>query len=72
MVVSLWAAGNGKADKTPVHLIKAWEADLHKWLDVNRPEIGQSIARNKDIAPEIVDALSVALDDFNKSWQPPA
>jgi hypothetical protein len=37
----------------------------------SRPEIGQSILRTKDLAPEIVDSLSVALDDFNQGWTPP-
>jgi F-type H+-transporting ATPase subunit alpha len=71
-VISLWAVGNGKLDKVTVPHVKAWEADAHKWMDDNHPEICQSILRNKDLAPEIIDSLSVALDEFNKAWAPPA
>jgi F-type H+-transporting ATPase subunit alpha len=70
-VMSLWAAGAGKLDKIPVQYIKKWEADMHAYMDANHPEIGQSILRTKDLSPEIIDALSVAIDDFNASWQPP-
>jgi hypothetical protein len=44
---------------------------MHAFMDANRPEIGQSIMRTKDLAPEVVDSLSVAMDDFNNTWSPP-
>ncbi len=71
-VMSLWAVGNGKLDAVPVHQVKVWEADMHKWMDSNNAEIGQSILRSKDLQPEIIDSLSVALDTFNSSWTAPA
>lgn len=70
-VMSLWAAGAGKLDKIPVQYVKQWEAAMHAYMDANHPEIGQSILRTQDLSPEIIDALSVAIDDFNASWQPP-
>lgn len=72
MVISLWAAGNGYVDKVPVEHVKTWEADMHAYMDSAQPEIGQSIMRTKDLAQETIDALRIALDDFNKSWSPPA
>ena len=51
--------------------VKQWEAEMHAYMDANRPEIGQSIMRTKDLAPEVIDSLSVAIDDFNKTWSPP-
>ena len=44
---------------------------MHAYMDANHPEIGQSILRSKDLAPEVTDSLSVAIDDFNSTWQPP-
>jgi F-type H+-transporting ATPase subunit alpha len=70
-VMSLWAAGAGKLDAVPVQYVKQWEAAMHAYMDANRPEIGQSIMRTKDLAPEVIDSLSVAIDDFNSSWAPP-
>ena len=70
-VMSLWAAGAGKLDQVNVAHVKQWEADMHAFMDANHPEVGQAILRTKDLQPEIIDSMSVAIDDFNKSWQPP-
>ncbi len=70
-VMSLWAAGAGKLDQVPVQYVKQWESAMHAFMDSNNPEIGQAILRTKDLQPEIIDSMSVAIDDFNKSWQPP-
>jgi len=67
-VASLWAIGNGFLDKVPVTQVKKWETDMHAYLDASHPEVGQAIMRTKDLAPETVDALRVALEDFNKGW----
>jgi F-type H+-transporting ATPase subunit alpha len=72
MVMSLWAAGAGKLDAVAVQYVKQWEAAMHEYMDRNNPEIGQSILRSKDLAPEIIDSLSVAIDDFNQGWTPPS
>jgi F-type H+-transporting ATPase subunit alpha len=70
-VMSLWAAGAGKLDLVGVQHVKQWEADMHAFMDANHPEIGQAILRTKDLQPEIIDSMSVAIDDFNQSWQAP-
>ncbi|MEZ4656420.1 MAG: F0F1 ATP synthase subunit alpha [Caldilineaceae bacterium] len=71
-VISLWAVSNGIFDKVPVRLVKSFEADMHKHLDSNHPEIGQTITRTKDLSNETIDSLSVALRDFANSWSAPA
>jgi F-type H+-transporting ATPase subunit alpha len=70
-VMSLWAAGAGKLDQINVAHVKQWEADMHAFMDANHPEVGQAILRTKDLQPALIDSMSVAIDDFNKSWQPP-
>ncbi|MFO7631648.1 MAG: F0F1 ATP synthase subunit alpha, partial [Caldilinea sp.] len=70
-VMSLWAAGAGKLDQVAVQHVKQWEVDMHSYMDANHPEIGQAILRTKDLQPEIIDSMSVAIDDFNVSWQAP-
>ena len=70
MVVSLWSVGNGFVDKIAVDQVEQWESGMHAYLESNHPEIGQSIMRTKDLTPETVEALGLALTDFNLSWVP--
>ncbi len=70
-VMSLWAAGNGYLDAVPVQFVKAWESDMHAYMDASHPEVGQAILRTTDLSPETVDMLRLALDDFNKTWATP-
>jgi F-type H+-transporting ATPase subunit alpha len=67
-VISLWAVGNGFLDKVPVTEVKKWEAGMHAYLDASHPEIGRAIARTQDLTQETIDALRIALEDFNKGW----
>ena len=69
-VISIWAVSNGALDHVPVSQVKAWEAAAHAYIDTNHPEISQSIMRTMDLTPETVEALRLALDDFNKTWVP--
>ncbi|MEM7539280.1 MAG: F0F1 ATP synthase subunit alpha [Chloroflexota bacterium] len=71
MVISLWAAGNGKLDEVPVQNVKDYEGDLHSFIGTNHPELGQSILSAKVISDDLADSLGLAIDDFNKSWAPP-
>jgi F-type H+-transporting ATPase subunit alpha len=70
-VMSLWAVGNGKLDNVPVDQVKAWEADMHAYMDANHPEVGQSILRSNDLTPDNIDSLTIALDAFNNQWIAP-
>ncbi|GIV77202.1 F0F1 ATP synthase subunit alpha [Litorilinea aerophila] len=70
-VISIWAVANGFLDKVPVDLVKTWEADMHAYIDANHPEIGQTIMRTKDLPDETVEALRLALQDFNNTWSAP-
>ena len=57
--------------RVPVQYVKTWEADMHAYMDASHPEIGQAIMRTKDLSAETVEALGLALDDFNNSWSAP-
>ncbi len=70
-VMSLWAVGNDKLDRVPVDQVKAWEADMHAFMEANHPEVGQSILRANDLLPEVVDSLTIALNAFNEQWIAP-
>jgi F-type H+-transporting ATPase subunit alpha len=70
-VMSLWAAGNGYLDAVPVQYVKAWESDMHGYMDASHPEVGQAILRTTDLSPETEDMLRLSLDDFNNTWTTP-
>jgi len=67
-VAAIYAGTNGFLDKVPVSRIAEWEQSLNQYLDTNRPEIGQAILREKRLDDATIDALRVALDDFNKQF----
>jgi F-type H+/Na+-transporting ATPase subunit alpha len=71
-VMSLWAIGNGLVDKVPVANVKQWEAAMHAHVDANNGEIGQTIMRTGDLNENTINSLRLAIEDFNKSWSPPA
>jgi F-type H+-transporting ATPase subunit alpha len=71
-VVSIWSVSNGLLDKVAVSDVKAWEAAAHAYLDASHPEVGQSIMRTKDLSNETIEALRLALTDFNQTWVPPS
>ena len=43
---------------------------MHAYLDASHPEIGQAIMRTKELSDETVEALRLALADFNNTWTP--
>jgi len=67
-VAAIYAGTNGFLDKVPVSRIAEWEQGLSQYLDTNRPEIGQAILREKRLDDATIDALRVALADFNKQF----
>jgi F-type H+-transporting ATPase subunit alpha len=71
-VVSIWAVSNGFLDKVEVQDVKAWEAAAHAYLDASHPDIGQTIMRTKDLSNETIEALRLALTDFNQTWVAPS
>jgi F-type H+-transporting ATPase subunit alpha len=68
MVVLIFAATNGYADKVPLDKIKNWELALLRYMNTAHLEIGRSIAENKVIHKETEILLHQALDAFMKTW----
>jgi F-type H+-transporting ATPase subunit alpha len=69
-VIILYAAINGYLDDVPVDKITSFEADLHRFMDANHPEIGKEIAKSKEIAAKIEEALKKAIPEFKKAHYP--
>ena len=66
-VVILYAAINGYLDDIEVNQVRAFEVDLHRFMEGNHPEVGAAIARDKDISAETEEALKAAVTEFKQS-----
>jgi len=65
-VMILYAAINGYLDDVPVNKITAFEANFHRFMEANHPEIGKKIASEKEITPETEEKLKAAIIEFKK------
>jgi F-type H+/Na+-transporting ATPase subunit alpha len=68
-VIEIFAGTQGYADKVPLDRMRAWEADLLRFMDSSNPEIGRDIAEKKRLTPENEQKLREALDAFSVTWQ---
>jgi len=67
-VMVIFAGTNGFADKVPLEQMRAWEVALLRFMETSHPDIGRSIAENKRITDENMQALRSALDEFTRTW----
>lgn len=66
-VTILYAVINGYLDDVPVDKIAAFERNFHRFMETNHPEIGQIIAKEKELKPETEEALKAAILEFKQS-----
>ncbi len=67
-VMILYAAVNGHLDDIPVAKVGAFEADFYKFMDANHPEIGQAIAKSKELSQETEEKLKAAIQEFKQGF----
>ena len=65
-VLILYAVTNGYLDDVPVDKVIAWEANFHRFMETNHPELEQKINDDKEIKPETEEALKKAIGEFKK------
>jgi len=65
-VMILYAAINGYLDDVPVDKISAFETSFHRFMEANHPKLGDQIAKDKDISPEVEEKLKTAITEFKK------
>jgi len=66
-VMILYAAINGYIDDIPLDKVAAFEANFHRFIEANHPEIGKSIAKDKEISTKIEESLKAAILEFKQS-----
>jgi F-type H+/Na+-transporting ATPase subunit alpha len=68
-VTIIYAAVNNLLDDIAVDKIAAFESELHKFMDNTYPEIGQTIAKTKELSKESEEKLKNAILQFKKSFK---
>jgi F-type H+-transporting ATPase subunit alpha len=66
-VMILYAAINGYLDDLPLDKIITFEADFHRYMEANHPEVGKSIASEKALTADTEEVLKKAVSEFKKS-----
>ena len=66
-VMILWAVTNGYLDDVPVDQVQRWEAEFHRAMEMQAPQVGESIAREKALSDETTAALKEAIEAFKKT-----
>jgi len=65
-VMILYAAVNGYLDDIPVDKVSDFETNFYRFMEANHPEVGESIAREKEITAETEEALKAAILEFKQ------
>ncbi len=67
-VAIIFAATNGYLDSVAVEKVFAYETELYRFLESQRPEVLKSIADKKVLDDEVKPALQAALEEFGKQF----
>jgi F-type H+-transporting ATPase subunit alpha len=65
-VTILYAAINGYLDDVPVDKAIAFEANFHRFMEANHPEIGKTINKDKEMSEKTEEALKKAIAEFKQ------
>ncbi len=67
-VAIIFAATNGYLDSVAVDKVHAYEVELYRFLETQRPDVLTSIAEKKVLDETIKPALQAALEEFGKQF----
>jgi len=66
-VMIIYAVTNDFLDDVPVEEVRGWEDAFHRFMKENHPQIGETIAREKDLSEETSTALRKAIEEFKSA-----
>ncbi|MBI4297438.1 MAG: F0F1 ATP synthase subunit alpha [Chloroflexi bacterium] len=66
-VMVLFAVTQGFMDDVPVAKVQAWEAAFHRYMEMNRPELGRKVAQEKALSEETQGVMRKAIEEFKKT-----
>src|SRR4051795_9818040 len=67
-VAILYVATTGKLDDVPTPRVKDFETQLYRFLETDRPQILQELAKTKALSEDLSKALNDAIDEFKKQF----
>jgi len=67
-VLVIWAANNGYTDDVAVSDVRAFEAELVRFIENSHPGVLQSMREKKALDQEIEGELHQSLKDFKETW----
>ena len=67
-VMILYAVINGYLDDIPIDEVVAFEVDFHKFMGANHPDVGEFIAKTKEISAKTEEALKKAILEFKQGF----
>ena len=67
-VMLLYAVINGYMDDIPVKRVAAFETEFTRFMAASHPELGQSIAKTKELSQEAEEALKKAVQEFKQGF----
>jgi F-type H+-transporting ATPase subunit alpha len=62
----LYAVINGYLDDVPVDKIGMVEANFHRFMKANHPEIGKEVVDTGDLSSSLEDNLKAAIQEFKQ------
>jgi F-type H+-transporting ATPase subunit alpha len=65
-VLIMYAAVNGYLDDISIDQISRFEADFHRFVDANHPEIVSILAKEKDISDTTEQSIKSAINEFKQ------
>jgi F-type H+-transporting ATPase subunit alpha len=67
-VLIVFAGTNGYTDKLPVESLKAYEAELYRFVEEKHPYIFEDLRKTRDISEELKGKVQKALEEFGKHF----
>ncbi len=68
-VFMIYIAVNGYLDDIPVERIADFETEFLRFMDTNYSELGQWIARTKELGKDVEDKLKAAIQQFKQTFK---
>jgi F-type H+-transporting ATPase subunit alpha len=68
-VFMIYTAVNGYLDDVPVDKIAAFETEFLRFMDSSYPELGQWIAKTKEMGKDVEDKLKTAIQQFRQTFK---
>jgi F-type H+-transporting ATPase subunit alpha len=67
-IAVIWAVQNGYLDDVPLNRVKDFQSQIIDYFSTRKPELLARIAKEKNLAPDLLASLKKAVDEFKQGW----